>query len=520
MNYQYQTKRWLEIAEANKPVLNHKKIFPEKLVIINPSKTAFHGWSLIAESNAHSLFQRKLSTGDAFTLDFGEHLVGYLHFSLNLIGDAMGGPLRLKFIFGEIPAEVAEPFDSYAGTLSRAWLQDEIVTVETLPFSMVLSRRFAFQYLKVEVLAASFDYRFVFSEIYVDAVSSAPSDIDSYSLKKVSPGLKALDIVGLRTLRNGMQTVFEDGPKRDRRLWLADSPLQALTNYYSYKNYDLVKRCIYLFAALICDDGRLPACVYERPSPHKGPEFILDFSILYASTLLDYGIHSYDWESVKELWPVALKQFHFIWDHLDKRNLFKDIGKWWIFIDWHSELDKQGPMQGLILYCFHRAVALAVKIDRQDDVSHFQMASKKMTESARDSLQKSSGELFVSGEKKQISWASQIWMILGDVVSPEEGKIILKKLLNQPNAIKPATPYIYHYAVEAMLKCNLKEQALELIKYYWGGMISHGASTFWEIYDPENPDFSPYDDFLINSYCHSWSCTPSYFIRKYFADPD
>ena len=41
----------------------------------------------------------------------------------------------------------------------------------------------------------------------------------------------ALDRVSQRTLRDCMQTVFEDGPKRDRRLWLGDLRLQALANY-------------------------------------------------------------------------------------------------------------------------------------------------------------------------------------------------------------------------------------------------------------------------------------------------
>lgn len=46
-------------------------------------------------------------------------------------------------------------------------------------------------------------------------------------------------------------------------------------------------------------------------------------------------------------------------------------------------------------------------------------------------------------------------------------------------------------------------------------MIHKGADTFWEVYDPQNEYLSPYNFFPINSYCHAWSCTPTYFIRKY-----
>ena len=56
-------------------------------------------------------------------------------------------------------------------------------------------------------------------------------------------------------------------------------------------------------------------------------------------------------------------------------------------------------------------------------------------------------------------------------------------------------------------------EALELIQWYWGGMIREGADTFWEIYNPSNPTLSPYGSLLVHSYCHAWSCTPSWFLR-------
>jgi alpha-L-rhamnosidase len=37
------------------------------------------------------------------------------------------------------------------------------------------------------------------------------------------------------------------------------------------------------------------------------------------------------------------------------------------------------------------------------------------------------------------------------------------------------------------------------------------------VFDPDNLLLSPYNSIQINSYCHAWSCTPSYFIRKYLS---
>ena len=72
-----------------------------------------------------------------------------------------------------------------------------------------------------------------------------------------------------------------------------------------------------------------------------------------------------------------------------------------------------------------------------------------------------------------------------------------------------------HYVIEAMFKLGMKKEATAYIKNFWGGMLDRDADTFFEAYVPDDPDFSPYGDRLSNSLCHAWSCTPSYFIRKY-----
>ena len=51
-----------------------------------------------------------------------------------------------------------------------------------------------------------------------------------------------------------------------------------------------------------------------------------------------------------------------------------------------------------------------------------------------------------------------------------------------------------------------------------GSMIRDGADTFWELYNPYNREESPYGSSMVNSYCHAWSCTPTYFLRKFCMD--
>ena len=106
-------------------------------------------------------------------------------------------------------------------------------------------------------------------------------------------------------------------------------------------------------------------------------------------------------------------------------------------------------------------------------------------------------------------------MILGGVITGDKAKKLLLSCLDNKKIKQPVTPYMRHYVIEAMMKLGLESEATEYIKKFWGGMIELGADTFWEAYVPEDPDFSPYGDRMINSLCHAWSCTPSYFIRKF-----
>lgn len=105
-------------------------------------------------------------------------------------------------------------------------------------------------------------------------------------------------------------------------------------------------------------------------------------------------------------------------------------------------------------------------------------------------------------------------MVLGGAADPEEGAALLDRLESTGGAEKMVTPYMYHNYVDTLRAVGQREKALAVLKSYWGGMLEAGADTFWELYNPENPDESPYGGTIVNSYCHAWSCAPAYFLRQ------
>lgn len=504
---------WIQKAAELKPALRKTTVEPVSIVNVVADPNTFLQWRVEPISPAAAVADRVMRHGDSVVLEFGRHLVGYLSFSIAGEGRGIDSPARVKLTFGEVPAEVAQPYDPYTGTLSRAWLQDEVINIDVIPSRAEMPRRYAFRFLKIDVIATSPNYAARLSAINATTVSSASRDVRPVS-ESASPLLKQIDTVSVATLRDCMQTVFEDGPKRDRRLWIGDMRLQALTNYVTFRNFDLVKRCLYLFAGFPREDGLLPACVFEEPQAHRGHEYILDYAALYAAAVIEYAKAANDWATAEELWPVVRRQMEILCGYVESNGIFVAPPKTWVFIDWSERLDRTAAMQGVLIYSLRYATELADKVGATDHVSEYRQQIQRLTDAARSAFWDSTRHVFVSGPARQVSLASQAWLVLSGVASKAEAADALRNAYKDPDVIKPGAPYLYHYVADAMLHCGLNRDALSLIEFYWGGMVKAGADTFWEVYDPSNPLLSPYGDVLVNSYCHAWSCTPSYLLRR------
>lgn len=314
-----------------------------------------------------------------------------------------------------------------------------------------------------------------------------------------------------------MQDVFEDGPKRDRRMWLGDLRLQARANYYTFKNYDLAKRCMYIFAGLLFNEGKLSACVFTEPDMEPDDTYLLDYALFFTSVLLDYYEATGDLETLKDLYEVAVDQIRIAMTQLNEKNVVEDLGDaFWCFLDWGDGLNKQAGATAVLIYCIRYGIRLARILDKQEDIKLLEEKQAMLKQAAVKEFWDENLGMFVSGPDRQASWATQIWMILARVFDKETNRKLIHHVMEVNPRIRMVTPYMYHHYIDALIRCDEKELALEEMKRYWGEMIHDGADTFWELYNPYNREESPYGSSMVNSYCHAWSCTPTYFLRKFY----
>jgi len=462
--------------------------------------------------------KKRLRKGDEVIIDFGNHQVGYLSLNLDYEGSHPDAPVWIKLHFAEQPAELFEDVSAYQGWISSSWIEEEQIHVDVVPSIVKLPRRYSFRYVKIEIL----DISSKFSLVIRDAVCTAVSSADQSRLKEYKPQNElhaTLDRIACRTLHNCMQTVFEDGPKRDRRLWLGDLRMQALANYETYRNADMVKACLYLFASLPMENGQMGACLFHEPNPEVDDTVMFDYSLFFIATLRDYYKATMDMESLKELWPTALSQIYIAEEKIGEKGIVEDsdvLG--WCFVDWNLALNKQASAQGIFMYCLLAAIELAEvlgeKVEKEKLVDLYQHLKSEALKVLWDETK----ECFISGADRQVSMASQVWLILGEAVEGETARELLERVEKSNEVVGMVTPYMYHNYIDALIKIEDKHKALGKLEDYWGGMAKLGADTFWELYNPENPNESPYGGTVVNSYCHAWSCAPAYFLRKYFAN--
>ena len=494
--------RLLKKAEALRPGLFHTLYPAPEACRLNDE-----------EVTLKTLAGHPLRRGDRVILDFGRHLVGRLSLSLDQAGSHQDAPAYIRLDLAESLHELGEDAGAYHGWLSRSWIQQEQLHVDALPVEISLPRRYAFRYVRLTVLDTSPKFSLLLRGAACDAVSAA--DMGQLP-EKTFPDeeLGRIFTASLRTLSECSQEVLEDGPKRDRRLWLGDLRLQALTSYVSFRSFDLVKRCLYLFAGSRFPDGRMSANVFTDGTPAADDTYLIDYALMYPLALSEYLEQRDDPEALSDLLDPALEQVDFVLArYLTPERIMDPAAGSLGFIDWCDGLDRQAALQGVLICALEAAARLCALAGQPDEQRRYAGLAEELRASARDAFWSEEAGCFVSGG--QVSVHSQVWLTLAGAVKGPAAAAAIDRALSASDGLRMGAPYMHHYYVMALLEAGCRAEAEKHLRAYWGGMLRQGADTFWECWDPADPKASPYGGLIVNSFCHAWSCTPAYIIDRF-----
>ena len=483
--------------------LKETEHFPVSTVKFAENEACFQNLEAVKEDNFS--LPVILNPSESVTLDFGEHFVGYIsltldHFPEKRITDS---PVRLYFSFGEFPLEIMTPPEEYKGGLGSGWLQNEERSFVFLPARGTLDRRYSFRYLKIK-RTDSGAFPVKITKIKVNAVSAVSLE-DAPTYEASDERLKKIYDMSVKTLKECEQEVFEDGPKRDRRLWIGDLRLQALTDYRIFSNLDLIKRCIYLFAGATGEHKMVAPCIFPDSPPYVDEWTFCDYSLYFISCLYDYLLNTDDLALVTELYDTARAQADIVFSHINTEKGITDLRP---FVDWCPDLDKSVAFFGIFIYTMKQLIFISERLKKDYSVIDSYIEAVK---TALLKFLDKDKMLFITSSG-QISVHSNVWAVLSSVLTEEENLLILDNIKKIDTPFTMRTPYMRHFYIEALYNNGLFAEALEFIKEYWGKIADAGFDCCPEVFNPENEFESPYRAPEINSACHAWSCTPAYWI--------
>lgn len=494
-------------CDSYKRPLKHKRIDPTAFVRVENDSKAFQGYKIVRVEDIQFPF---ILGEEPLIIDFGNHYTGYLNIELDNGADdhIADSPTNIAFNFAEMPIELAEEIVKKPNSLSVGWAQKDFKTVVFMPYKGSLERRYSFRYVEIKRVD-SVHFPVKVNALYIDSVSAV--DIDEAKKVDIKDELLIkIDAMCIKTLAECEQDVFEDGPKRDRRLWIGDLRLQALVDYESFKNTDLIKRCIYLFAERRNNKGLVAPCVFPDTPPYVDQWIYLDYSLCLIPCIYDFMLNTGDTALAEELYSAALHQAEYADSVFNREEGRIDAP---FFID-HVGFDKTVAALGYYSYVLRMLLSISQRLNRPTERIEKMLAD---SDKALLSYYDSESGFFVASNG-EISWHAQTWAALSGALSVEQAAELLKRTAKADPEIRFSSPFMMHYYLEALFNNGLEDMALERIKEYWGAMLNAGFDCCPECFKLGDERLTPYANPALNSACHAWSCTPAYWIRRYYSN--
>ena len=314
--------------------------------------------------------------------------------------------------------------------------------------------------------------------------------------------------VSCHTFRLCSGIFYIDGVKRDKWIWSGDAFQSILIGRYLFADPDINRRTLRALR------GNDPVTGHINT--------IADYSFFWILGVWEHYLSYGDLDFIRSIYPQMESLMEFCLSQTDDQGLFVGREGDWIYIDW-ADIDKDGPVcaeQFLFAKCL-LVMAQICMILQTDPLLYQKKGEELLCQVERlywDEEKKGYISSFTSGNRQVTKHAGILAVVL-ELVSEERKKEILEHTLQNDTLPQITTPYFKFYELDALCKMGQYGIVLEKIKEYWGGMLSRGAVTFWEEYDPDIPESEQYDmygDRFGKSLCHAWGASPIYLIGKYF----
>ncbi len=424
-------------------------------------------------------------TENGYLYDFGRETFGYLYVE--------GKAENALVSYGESAEE------ALAGDATN--VADKPLVFETVTFDgTVKLRQRAFRYIHIssenEPKAVYADYE------YLPLTDKGAFSCDDPMIKKI------YDTCAY-TFHLNSREFYLDGIKRDRWVWSGDAYQSFMINRYLYADPEITKRTI--------------LALLGKPPYYEHINTINDYSFYLIISVYDYWFDTADSDFVSKVYKNLYELYKFCVSRLDENGFVCEKTGDWIFIDWNESLDKVGPIcaEQILLWQATKCIKKLAEIVEEEIPSEID-ENELREQIYRFYYKKELGgfiDSYASG-KNNISRHQNIFALLYGFATEEECKVIMQRILCNPAVPAITTPYFELYELLAMCKYGNVRYATGMLTSYWGKMLSLGATSIWEEFDPQKAGaehYAMYGHRFGKSLCHAWGCGPVCILGKYVA---
>jgi hypothetical protein len=449
----------------------------------------------------------------SIVLDFGKEVSGWLEFV-----SSSDQPMEVTVEYGESEDEAEH----------GAFLGANSVFIPA--HGIAHGPQSAFRYAKVRFAGSPGTWRF--ESIRLKGIYYPVNYAGSF--ESSDPLLNRVWEVGAYTAHLCMQDAIWDAPKRDRDLFSGDMDVSGDVIDSVFADHYLMENTM----ARLIGDGPVSRNVNDIPG----------YSAFWIMELADYDRHVGSTAFLKSMHKRLVELMTYMESDLDENHVFANRRKGRPFVDWSLNMDGDTPEAIMAtdfeFYCaFVQGAGLLRQMGDLQTAEHFENLAREMRQAAKTKYLNPQTENFgtrwqtnamavYSGVANETQYDA-IWSnVLSSIDRPGANSISSTQHYDYnccdwigappvPYKVLTITPYYNYYVISAMAETGHRVEALKWIREYWGGMISEGATSFWEAYDPSWPKVNFHaslqadgtDGYTV-SLAHGWSSGPTAWLME------
>ena len=449
---------------------------------------------------------RMVSKGDStasIVLDFGKELTGGIRLTISACSPQVTPKMRVRL--GESVSEVCSDLKSVPvaeGVKENTATNDHAMRdmVQTVPFyGQIEVGNSGFRFARIDLL----DEDVTVNLKEVEAVMRYRDVPYKGSFRCSDERLNDIWNTGAYTVHLCMQDYLWDGVKRDRLIWLGDMHPETSTIAVVFGNDGTVERTL----DLACEQWPLPQWFNGMSA----------YSLWYLIIQLDWFMQSGNREFLD-------RHAAYIGGLIDRiETLVDEDGterlSEWRFLDWPSSTDPVGVEAG-----YRALITWAMQAgEKLSDV----LGDKERAGKCREVINRMSRKVQPNNGLKQ---AAALMALAGT----DDAEHACESCLSHGGA-KGFSTFGGYYMLEALAKAGRQDEAMDIIRDFWGGMLDLGATTFWEDFDldwaknagpidrlPREGEDDIHADFggycyvgHRHSLCHGWASGPTAWMSRH-----